>query len=459
MQPAAPATESTITPEIVANTSLRLDTIRLRNFRAFTDFKLQLHPNLTVLVATNGCGKTAVLDGVAASLGTFAGVFDDTTGKQFRREDVRKTRTDDGLGAMEFQYPLETECAGSIGGRTVKWSRALAGDTAKTTTAKASVLRQYAENLQQMVRVVSEQGGRPGVLPFLSYYGTGRLWSEKRLTTRKESKQGTSRFAGYIDCLDSASSYKMFADWFERMSRAEYDARDIPDELELVRTQLAVVREAVDTALAPSRWRSITFKNSTDGIVVEHPERGTLPVEWLSDGIRSIVGLVADIAYRCVRLNAHLGVDAARSTPGILLIDEIDMHLHPTWQQVIVGALRTTFPSLQMIVTTHSPQVLTTVRRECVRILRGDEAFLPSQSTYGAPSGRVLSDEMRTEQRPPGNPVTENMERLFRMISEDDLEGAEALHGRMSAEMGPDESLVEADMMIRNARWAIGSDL
>ena len=91
-------------------------------------------------------------------------------------------------------------------------------------------------------------------------------------------------------------------------------------------------------------------------VVVEHSENGRLPLSQLSDGVRNMVSLIADLAYRSVRLNPHLGEEAARLTPGILLIDEIDMHLHPRWQQLVVDLLQKTFSAMQMILTTHSPK-------------------------------------------------------------------------------------------------------
>ncbi len=77
-----------------------------------------------------------------------------------------------------------------------------------------------------------------------------------------------------------------------------------------------------------------------------------------------MLALVGDIAYRCYKLNAHLGEEAPQRTHGIVMIDEVDMHLHPSWQQTVLTDLCSAFPKLQFIVTTHSPQVLSTVRRK-----------------------------------------------------------------------------------------------
>jgi predicted ATP-binding protein involved in virulence len=118
-----------------------------------------------------------------------------------------------------------------------------------------------------------------------------------------------------------------------------------------------------------------------------------------------MVALVADVAHRCVRLNPHLGEDAAKRTPGVVLIDEVDMHLHPRWQQLVIQLLRTAFPDVQFIVSTHSPHVLTTVRKDSIRIIRGDEngnwtTAPPKHSPLGQESGDALAFVMGAHARP-----------------------------------------------------------
>jgi predicted ATP-binding protein involved in virulence len=139
---------------------------------------------------------------------------------------------------------------------------------------------------------------------------------------------------------------------------------------------------------------------------MHHPELGTLPVDMLSDGLRNTISMVADLAFRACKLNPHLGERAPLETPGIALIDEVDMFLHPFWQQTIIGSLRTAFPAMQFIVTTHSPQVLSTVRRENIRVIGKDAqgtlvASQPLAMTYGEPSNDVLQSVMQVDPQPP----------------------------------------------------------
>jgi predicted ATP-binding protein involved in virulence len=435
---------------------LRIDSIEVRNYRRFAHLAVDFHPELTVVVAKNGCGKTAVLDAIAVALGPFIGAFDNATGVHFRASDVRRVRNPKAVPVeMEQQYPLTMTAEGVINGRPDTWRRELAGAKSRTTYGESRGLTDYGKSLQGMVRdTAAGEGSGPPVLPLVSYYGTGRLWGDRRLTTGKTTENATSRMAGYLDCLDSASHYKVFADWFERLCRMEYEERNVPERLTEVLGLLSAIRTAVDAALSISGWHGITFKSSQLGIVAEHDTDGQLPVEWLSDGIRNMIALVADIAHRAVRLNAHLGSEAARLTPGIVMIDEVDMHLHPEWQQTVVQSLRSAFPRVQLIVTTHSPQVLTTVRKEHVRLL-GEDGVVRTLSddlgTFGSESSRLLQEVFGVHSRPPGVEAVAKLHEYMRLIESNEHETTRAKHLRRDLEdsMGSgDPDLLLADIRI-----------
>ena len=125
-----------------------------------------------------------------------------------------------------------------------------------------------------------------------------------------------------------------------------------------------------------------------------------LPLHLLSDGIKTILNMVADIAYRMAVLNPQLCQDILKKTPGVVLIDEIDMHLHPAWQRRILSDLRKIFPELQFIVTTHAPSVLVNTRREEIRIVSNGKVYVPDVMTYGRSVEAVMSELMGIAVRP-----------------------------------------------------------
>jgi predicted ATP-binding protein involved in virulence len=179
-------------------------------------------------------------------------------------------------------------------------------------------------------------------------------------------------------------------------------------------------------------------------------------MEAMSDGARSVISMAADIAYRMARLNPDLGDEVTTKTPGVVLIDEVDMHLHPSWQQTVVQDLTTAFPKVQFILTTHSPQVLTSIRAEDIRILHwepDDQVRIEAPAfSYGAESSQVLKDIQHVDSRPANLPIVKDLKRYLQLVSEDKWDSPEALTLRKKLDawsQGQDPALVKADMDIR----------
>jgi predicted ATP-binding protein involved in virulence len=389
--------------------TLLLRSLALRNFRCFSECTVDLHPQLTVLVAENSRGKTAILDAIGIALGLFVDTIAGTRQwRGFERSDVRLVRGQD--GAMTPALPTELTAYGLVDGQQLRWSRALnsASERARTTTKDAEDLRRAAQGLRQRLEGYAV-GGReqPPPLPLVTFYGTGRLWSEHRLTEGKKIADASTmgRLSGYIDCLSSSSSFKSFVAWYQATAGAlrhtppaAYGPAERPEKL------LAAVREATRGVLGPTGWREVDWDFEHGSLVVEHPDHGRLPLSVLSDGVRNMIALVADLAHRCIRLNPHFGESAAKLTPGILLIDEVDMHLHPRWQQLVIGLLQKVFPAMQMVLSTHSPHVLSTVDVDSIRVIRVRDGQgvleTPTFQTRGVESADVLATIMGVDPVP-----------------------------------------------------------
>ncbi|HOU33484.1 MAG TPA: AAA family ATPase [Synergistaceae bacterium] len=379
-----------------------LQTLRLSNFRCFSEISINFHDRLTVFSAPNGGGKTAVLDAAALALRLFVDTMEGhAASKGFDVWDIRTVRRED--GAMEAVPPVRLEAGARMMGEDLFWARERASRSAsRTTTAEAQGLRRWAEGLsRENTRWVEGKIQAPPDFPLIAYYGTGRLWNFMKLTKGKRIKTPTpnARSRGYTDCLASSSHYRLFADWFRRFSyEATQELTSGRSSLHRPRELLQAVSEAVDAALRPSGWGRLEWDFAEDLPRAHHPVLGQLPVDALSDGIRTMIGLVADLAHRAALLNPHLGRQASRETSGIVLIDEVDMHLHPEWQQQVLPLLLEVFPCVQFLVTTHSPQVLSTVDRRSLRVLRlsddGAWAESPRWQTRGVESADVLASVM-----------------------------------------------------------------
>lgn len=161
----------------------------------------------------------------------------------------------------------------------------------------------------------------------------------------------------------------------------------------------------------------------------------TLDVRQLSDGERSMLALVLDLARRLSQANPELE-DPIRDGKGVVLIDELDLHLHPTWQRKVVGQLLGTFPACQFIATTHSPQIIGEVPHEKIRIIREGEVFTPEYS-FGIDSSRVLEELMETAPR--NTNVEEQIGTIARLIADGMREEANAAIDALSLEIGEDD--------------------
>jgi predicted ATP-binding protein involved in virulence len=187
-----------------------------------------------------------------------------------------------------------------------------------------------------------------------------------------------------------------------------------------------------------------------------HPDHGRLAVSQMSDGVRGVVSLVADLAFRCMRLNSPMGEDAILETKGIVLIDEVDQHLHPGWQQRILQAIRKAFPNIQFIVTTHSPEVLTTVESRQIRILQDGKCYGAPAGTLGAESSRLLQTVLGIKSlRPPLTEVAELNEYL-ELVYTGYWKDPRAIALRQKLDQlyqGEEPALLEADLQIENQEW------
>lgn len=428
---------------------LSIEKLKLWDYRCFEFLEIDFHKKLTVLVASNGAGKTSILDAIAVAFGPYVAAFDEGLGRHFYPSDIRLARVRD-TRSNEVEYApngVRLEATGFVpeslaalldpdAPDCVTWKRSLAGPNKfKTTIKDAKSLIAYGKSLQILVRT---KGGET-VLPLLAYYGTGRLWQQKKLTLSKRLTR-TSRTTGYADCLDPASSYKTFVEWFRywnlnaKEARIKAQERGKPYEATEFDNYIESVSNAVNTCLVPAGWKDISYSFSHDALVAVHELYGELPVELLSDGIRNMIGMVADIAFRATKLNPQFGSSSSQQTPGIVLIDEVDMHLHPEWQQVVLQNLTSAFPKVQFIVTTHSPQVLTTVARDNIRLLQvvesGIRAVVPEFSPLAHESGDALAKIMGTHREP--ELELQGLIRAYEQIVRRGQEGSDEAHQLLS---------------------------
>jgi predicted ATP-binding protein involved in virulence len=429
-----------------------LKSMCLTNFRGFEHLEIEFHPRLTVLVARNGQGKTSVLDGVSIALGTFVGAFDMGKAKHIGSGDTRYAQSI-GVPQGEHYYPVRIEAVFEEPAMAI--CRELTGANNKTTIKDAAPLTNIAKQFQQRIRDRERFS-----LPVISYYGTGRLWKSHRNMERKEVLRA-SRTLGYEDCLSPASNFVQIQQWMAKATYAKVQEKELADgnkgmEFDI---PLRAIQKAVNQVLAPEGWKNFHYSFRDEELAMEHGENGFLPVSRLSDGVRSMVSLVADLAFRCACLNGFMAEGDPLESNGIVLIDEVDLHLHPSWQQSVLQSLLKVFPNIQFIVTTHSPQVLTTVDHHCIRILADSKAFAAPPGTEGAEPSRILKQVLGLEDvRPLGNLATQELKEYFALVDQDEWSTPRAIELRKILDdryQGNEPELLDADLRIENRKWEL----
>jgi predicted ATP-binding protein involved in virulence len=423
-----------------------IKTLRLKDFRCFAELVVDFHEHLTVLVAPNGQGKTAILEAISISLGTFVGAFDLGKAKHIERTDARYgSKT--GLQS-EQKYPVSIDADLQLSnGRLISIRRELSGPKNKSTIKEAAALTQYGKELQSQIRQEV-----PTTLPVVAYYSTGRLWKAHNLSTRKWLT--ASRSLGYEDCLSSASNFAQVQAWIAKATLAQLQTPQ--DSLDQA---LQSIQGAVNQALRSEGWQNFHYNLSYEDLVMQKGGEEILPVSLLSDGTRAMISLIADLAFRCVCLNGLSGLDSPLNSPGIVMIDEIDLHLHPRWQQRVLHSLRQAFPKIQFIVTTHSPQVLSTVDRTAICLLSpaSDDDLLtmhsetPNLQTQGVSSSDILAQVMGVDPVPDEEAAHWLSEyKALIQQNQQETELTQRLRQQLDRHFGSDHpAMMECDRLIR----------
>jgi predicted ATP-binding protein involved in virulence len=371
---------------------MRLDALQIKNFRGYCDHELVLHPQFNLIVGENGAGKTSVLEAASVAIGSWFLGIRGYDSRHIRPGDIRIDRgyAEDRYRELA-QYPVRVSASGTFflteaerqaesgqvevrdGSReiTLSWTRSIEGEKGRTTQQEARNIKKLAES---MARAVYDR--QPRILPLIRYFGAGRLWESIRESETKKSKlknvqpqdladadELTKAFAeheelskpfyGYKFSVDKRCSADEIIRWIEFERRNELD-----DEKSSVSLQL--VYQAILSMLPDAK--SVRYRLKQKTLIIELESGRVLAYQELSDGYRNLLAIAADLAIKAVMLNPHLAERALELTNGIVLIDELDLHLHPKWQQTVIESFRKTFPRLQFICTTHSPFLVQSLR-------------------------------------------------------------------------------------------------
>ncbi|MEY4905685.1 MAG: hypothetical protein RLZZ292_3500 [Bacteroidota bacterium] len=358
---------------------MRINQLHIKNFKGFEDKFFEFPEQVTVLIGDNATGKSSILDALAVAAGTYLLGIESFPAVQIRsikKEEIRSIYYED--GNEEKQGIVEIEATGILDGEKITWKRTLESEKGKTTTKSAQKLIKKVKALE-----VKHNEGKFN-RPIIAYYGTGRLWAE-----HNQKQNSFSNNFGYIDCLTSKSSVKEFIAFYQLIDKQI--GRDNSGNSILTKicenSILAMIEGGVSMHYSHHRQDIIfTIKNKTTGNIE------TKPFKQLSDGYRSMISLVADIAFRSWAVNSRWGT--TKEYEGIVLIDEIDLHLHPNWQRHVISDLKRVFPKIQFIITTHSPFIVQELNSSELINLEGGE---PGSDPWRKSIEDIAEDEMNVQ--------------------------------------------------------------
>jgi len=341
---------------------MKINKLRLLNFRCFEEYELNLSDRLTLLIGDNGKGKTALLDAIAYSINNFLEGFSGYVNKENwpfhpQEDDVKYTEIELGQTPLRERIgSMKIQAHSKIDKKEIDWS----------TSRYIPDLMISNDDLMQIRRITAEWHNRiiekELTLPILSFYRTGRLWNIEHNENEFDTLPPGSRLAGYRDCLSPASDLEQLFRWFKTQEIIALQKQEKRHTLEAVRNAIVEMIPEAKRVWWNFEWDQI-FIETTIQDKTQHT-----PFHLLSDGYRNMIGMVADIAYRMATLNPQLEADVIKQTEGIVLIDEIDLHLHPKWQREVVGRLLNTFPKVQFVASSHSPFIIQSLygREDCL---------------------------------------------------------------------------------------------
>lgn len=350
-----------------------LKQLSLRNFRLFGEkeqlLKFNSGKNVTVLVGNNGCGKSSILDAIAISISTFTSNFPGQSIKQFKESDVHITEDEDYGDYLQVESVFETSYNGDID--ILRYRQG----NSKAPEGVLKNVNSYAELL--MAKINKEENC---VLPVVAYYGTGR-GQIKAPERKRDFKKAFTRWDAYTGALDACANFRQFIEWFDLMEDEERREKESRRDWDYKSKPLESVRKALTTFVGDKfsnpRMMIHPLRFVMDESIGEDKIR-QLRIEQLSDGYKIVTAMVADIASRMAEANPDM--DDPLQSNGIVLIDEVDLHLHPKWQRTIIGNLTKTFPNIQFIVSTHSPIILSGATNDAQVIMLREDSIIDTDA-------------------------------------------------------------------------------
>jgi predicted ATP-binding protein involved in virulence len=448
---------------------MKLKRLKMQSFRGIGDLTLEFSPNSpTIIMGVNGVGKSSILDCLAILFSTFV----DLMRQDERSPETASSATAQVNGHIYIQNSSNVVISSSISeeqSNQISYSRLLVDEDISNFSSESintvTIIFDSKEvswknsrdrinrlsnhltegNLMELVDALVENLYKHQKLniPIVVYYSVNRSVKEIALNINHENS--FDQLDAYDQALAAREvSFRLFFEWFRALEDLENEERR--DNLDYRDRRLEAVRDAIKS-IEPE-FTNLRVRRSPLRMVVTKKKQELL-INQLSDGEKCLIALVGDLARRLAIANPSL--PNPLHGEGIVLIDEIELHLHPQWQRGIITKLTQTFPNCQFILTTHSPQVVADVKPENIYLLESSPDGITARhpdASFGLDSNRILEDLMGVPERP--EQIRNELRRLFRLIDDGDLVAARQLQQQLESLIGEGEpDFAKADVLIR----------
>lgn len=321
---------------------MKLDSLYIQNFRALRDVTMTPEKKSMVLFGINGAGKSTILRAINLAytkiLNAVVDALDYAQKLDFVQDDIS-------YGEKYSSIELTTD----IDGDELPFRVVYDGMAVPDSTLLKNIVLYYHGTYSNDI---------DGNLPIYIYYGINRNIDE--VPVEAQQSQDPDRFRTYEHAIQSRAEFTGFFEWFREQEDSENSEKVERDDLSYKDKSLTAVRQAIETALDGCRHIRVERKPRLAMTVEKNGEKTY--VSQMSDGEKDMLAVFGDIARRLSIANPNL--DNPLEGEGMVLIDEVELHLHPSWQRQILKKLRKVFPNVQFIVTTHSPMVLSEISED-----------------------------------------------------------------------------------------------